>query len=37
MSTTAEFADVYSIPQELLDFRAMIRQIAEEKIAPRAR
>jgi alkylation response protein AidB-like acyl-CoA dehydrogenase len=36
MSTTAEYADIYSIPQELLDFRATIRQIAEEKIAPRA-
>lgn len=35
--TTTAFADVYSIPQELLDFRAMIRQIAEEQIAPRAR
>ncbi len=36
MSTTAEYAEIYSIPQELLDFRATIRQIAEEKIAPRA-
>ncbi|HEX6390350.1 MAG TPA: acyl-CoA dehydrogenase family protein [Solirubrobacteraceae bacterium] len=36
MSTTAEYADIYAIPQELLDFRATIRQIAEEKIAPRA-
>src|SRR5207245_578501 len=29
-------ADVYAVPQELLDFRAAIRQIAEERIAPRA-
>ncbi len=37
MSTTTEYADIYSIPQELLDFKATIRQIADEKIAPRAR
>jgi alkylation response protein AidB-like acyl-CoA dehydrogenase len=29
-------SDVYSIPQDLLDFRDTIRQIASEKIAPRA-
>jgi alkylation response protein AidB-like acyl-CoA dehydrogenase len=29
-------ADVYTIPQEHLDFRDTIRQIAEERIAPRA-
>ena len=29
-------ADLYSIPQELLDFRDTIRQIAREQIAPRA-
>jgi alkylation response protein AidB-like acyl-CoA dehydrogenase len=29
-------ADVYTVPQEHLDFCAMIRQIAVEKIAPRA-
>jgi alkylation response protein AidB-like acyl-CoA dehydrogenase len=29
-------ADVYSVPQELLDFRDTIRQIARERIAPRA-
>jgi acyl-CoA dehydrogenase len=29
-------SDVYSIPQEHLDFRDTIRQIAQEKIAPRA-
>ncbi len=33
MSATAE---LYTIPQEHLDFRAMIRQIAQERIAPRA-
>jgi alkylation response protein AidB-like acyl-CoA dehydrogenase len=29
-------SDVYSIPEELLDFRDTIRQIAQERIAPRA-
>jgi alkylation response protein AidB-like acyl-CoA dehydrogenase len=29
-------ADVYAIPQEHLDFRDTIRQIARERIAPRA-
>jgi alkylation response protein AidB-like acyl-CoA dehydrogenase len=29
-------ADLYSIPQNLLDFRDIIRQIAKEQIAPRA-
>ena len=29
-------AELYTIPQEHLDFRATIRQIAEERIAPRA-
>ncbi len=29
-------SDVYAIPQELLDFRDTIRQIAQERIAPRA-
>src|SRR3954464_2270527 len=28
--------DTYAIPQDLLDFRAMIRQIADERIRPRA-
>src|SRR6059058_3096108 len=28
--------DTYAIPQDLLDFRAAIRQIADERIAPRA-
>ena len=34
MQTTS--SDVYAIPQEFLDFRDTIRQIAQEKIAPRA-
>jgi acyl-CoA dehydrogenase len=34
MQTTS--SDVYAIPQEFLDFRDTIRQIAREKIAPRA-
>jgi len=29
-------ADVYDIPQELVDLRDMIRQLAQERIAPRA-
>ncbi len=29
-------ADLYTIPQDHLDFRATIRQIAQERIAPRA-
>jgi len=29
-------ADVYTIPQEHLDFRDTIRQIAQERVAPRA-
>ena len=28
--------DVYSVPQEFLDFRDTIRQIATERLAPRA-
>ncbi len=32
-----EFAALYDIPQELLDFRALVRQIAVEQVAPRAR
>ena len=28
--------DTYTIPQEHLDFRDLIRQIAQERIAPRA-
>ncbi len=34
MTTTA--TDLYEIPQEYLDFRDMIRQLAQEQIAPRA-
>ena len=30
------FSDVYEIPEELRDFRDTIRQIAQERIAPRA-
>jgi len=30
------FEGVYSIPQEMLDFRALVREIAEKEIAPRA-
>ncbi len=33
---SATLTDVYDIPQEYLDFRDMIRQLAQEKIAPRA-
>ena len=28
--------DIYSIPQDMLDFRETISQIARERIAPRA-
>jgi alkylation response protein AidB-like acyl-CoA dehydrogenase len=34
--STAVPSDVYEIPQELRDFRATIRQIAQERVAPRA-
>jgi alkylation response protein AidB-like acyl-CoA dehydrogenase len=34
--TTASATDVYAVPQDLLDFRDTIRQIATEKVAPRA-
>jgi alkylation response protein AidB-like acyl-CoA dehydrogenase len=36
MSAETSFADLYEIPQELLDVRATIRQLAQERIAPRA-
>ena len=36
MSTTVEGTDVYDVPQEHKDFVAMIRQLAQERIAPRA-
>lgn len=29
-------AEIYTIPQEHLDFRDTIRQIAQERVAPRA-
>jgi len=32
----AALADVYAVPQEHLDFRDTIRQIAQERVAPRA-
>jgi alkylation response protein AidB-like acyl-CoA dehydrogenase len=34
MSTTV--SDVYAIPEELRDFQALVRQIAVERVAPRA-
>ncbi|CAB4862721.1 unannotated protein [freshwater metagenome] len=34
MSST--FTDAYSIPREYLDLREMVRQIAQERVAPRA-
>ncbi len=34
MSTTV--SDVYDIPQELKDFRDLVRQIAVERVGPRA-
>src|SRR5258707_183039 len=36
MSDTATTSEIYDIPQDLKDFRDTIRQIAQEKIAPRA-
>ena len=36
MSVATGYADLYDIPQELLDFRDLVRQIAQEQIAPRA-
>jgi alkylation response protein AidB-like acyl-CoA dehydrogenase len=36
MRPVSALADLYSIPQEHLDFRDTIRQIARERIAPRA-
>ena len=36
MSAATAFGDLYAIPQELLDVRATIRQLAQERIAPRA-
>src|SRR6266545_3102976 len=36
MTTPEALADLYAIPQEHLDFRDTIRQIAIERVAPRA-
>ena len=36
MSTTAETQPVYELPQEMRDFRDVIREIVEAKIRPRA-
>jgi alkylation response protein AidB-like acyl-CoA dehydrogenase len=36
MSTASAYADLYALPQELQDFRALVRQLAQERIAPRA-
>jgi alkylation response protein AidB-like acyl-CoA dehydrogenase len=36
MTTTAEVPTPYEIPREALDLRDMVRQLATEKIAPRA-
>ena len=35
-ATTAAFPDLYAIPQDLADIRAMVRRLAQERIAPRA-
>jgi alkylation response protein AidB-like acyl-CoA dehydrogenase len=35
-SDTAAATDLYSIPQELLDFRDLVRELAQREIAPRA-
>jgi alkylation response protein AidB-like acyl-CoA dehydrogenase len=34
--TTAAFASLYDIPEELMAFRDAIRQIADARIRPRA-
>ncbi|WP_372791668.1 acyl-CoA dehydrogenase family protein [Paraconexibacter sp.] len=34
--TTTSHPDLYDIPQEFLDFRDLVRQLAQEQIAPRA-
>ena len=36
IATDTAAQDLYSIPQEMIDFRETIRQIARERIAPRA-
>jgi len=35
-ASTAAFPDLYEIPQDLADIRAMVRRLAQERIAPRA-
>jgi len=35
-SVSTAISDLYDIPQDLADLRAMIRQLAQERIAPRA-
>ena len=36
MSHTVSHTDLYDIPQELLEFRDLVRRLAQEQIAPRA-
>jgi alkylation response protein AidB-like acyl-CoA dehydrogenase len=36
MSVATSHPDLYDIPQEFLDFRDLVRQLAQEQIAPRA-
>ena len=36
MSHTVSHIDLYDIPQDLLEFRDLVRRLAEEQIAPRA-
>jgi acyl-CoA dehydrogenase len=36
MASVDSYTDLYDVPQELRDFRDTIRQIAQERIAPRA-
>jgi alkylation response protein AidB-like acyl-CoA dehydrogenase len=36
VSSAAAVSDLYSIPQDLLDFRDLVRRLATEQVAPRA-
>src|SRR3954451_10327194 len=36
MATVDSYTDLYDIPKELKDFRDTIRQIVQERVAPRA-
>src|SRR6516225_2861236 len=36
MSHTVSHTDLYDIPQDLLDFRDLVRRLAQDQIAPRA-